>query len=131
MTTVYITVAQSTKKGVQTVVPACRETVLFVISGVTGHTVGNLVLFIMHGTQCLAHCDTLSDVGDTIQGQIDMNQAELVELFGIRRSRTEKTLRIILQDSTDATEYLNDTIDVLDNPWHADLTAPTPIDPIS
>lgn len=132
MANLNITLAVDTAKKTcsQSGTPSIRETVNFVISGLSGTSAANLRLFITHNGELMASCDSLSVGAGGYVAQTDLGTDALIELFGAKKFRTERKLRVVVQDIVQGVDFLNDYVKMIDNPYDSSAAAPETVDKI-
>lgn len=127
---ITLAVTPSTKKCIQTGTPSIRETVNFVFTGLTGTAASNLRLFLIHNGELMATCETFTADGASYVASTNLNTVPLIELFGNRRGKTTKDIRVNVQDIVQDIDFLNDEIEIMDHPYQDGMADPTVVDPI-
>lgn len=128
---ITLTVNTGTKKCTQSGVPAIRETVNFVVAGLSGTTASNLRLFMVRDGVLLATCNSFTVGSGGYVAETSLNTTQLVDVFADRSTYAERDVRIAVQDIVQDICFLNDSITLMNHPYQPGMDEPTDVDPIA
>jgi hypothetical protein len=127
---VTMAVNTASKTCVQQGTPSIRETVKLVFSGIPMVDPDDLVVAITANGDLMAECEALTQDGASYVAEIDLGTDALINHFASPRNKRQRSFRIVLQDVPSRTVYLDDMVEIMDNPYYAGMTAPATVAPI-
>lgn len=96
---------------------AYREMVVAILVNTGDAAPSDLLLRIMRGSTEMARCADFVAVSGGFEGQVDMDTANLLALFTGQAHQCQKRLNLQLWDMEYRRLLINDSLDVMNNPW--------------
>jgi hypothetical protein len=126
MTTLTINVV--TKEIVQTGVPALREHVTVRLVSIGTASPGNLVLYVYRLGREMAKCLTFALVGANVEGTLALDGTAITADFAtLADPQGKRQFDVAVYDNARQKLLVNTKLDVMNNPYVAGMTPPTPL----